>query len=365
MSFKPGRNDPCPCGSGQKYKKCCLAKDEETARETARTAADEVPADEAPLFDGSAYALVKIMADPSPGVLRELSGAERRRLAQRWSPAKLAKLTDTDLLGRLQRLGVHTSREAFLAVAATGWSAWSVGEEWLEHLPVELNGMDEDFVCLAACELWKRHCPDRPSIEMLDDQIDAGRRLWDDEGDAPRAAKVWLAVWDVLRLRFTTDMRRCDDTRPVFLGGEDLYDWTQSLRDTLFEVAHGDRSCVETGFRYVHEVLQQFTAEDDPYIAAFRGVLGELHFLSGQPEAGEAVFRQIIAEFPKCAAGYVGWSDVLADELSGAKPDLDRAIALLEQALAVPVEDAEDWVILERLEDLRQERQLRLAAAEE
>lgn len=25
---KPGRNDPCPCGSGNKYKKCCLTKDE-------------------------------------------------------------------------------------------------------------------------------------------------------------------------------------------------------------------------------------------------------------------------------------------------------------------------------------------------
>ncbi len=24
---KPGRNDPCPCGSGKKYKKCCLAKE--------------------------------------------------------------------------------------------------------------------------------------------------------------------------------------------------------------------------------------------------------------------------------------------------------------------------------------------------
>ena len=22
---KPGRNDPCPCGSGKKYKKCCEA----------------------------------------------------------------------------------------------------------------------------------------------------------------------------------------------------------------------------------------------------------------------------------------------------------------------------------------------------
>ena len=23
---KPGRNDPCPCGSGKKYKQCCLLK---------------------------------------------------------------------------------------------------------------------------------------------------------------------------------------------------------------------------------------------------------------------------------------------------------------------------------------------------
>jgi tetratricopeptide (TPR) repeat protein len=28
---KPGRNDPCPCGSGLKYKKCCLPKDEAAA----------------------------------------------------------------------------------------------------------------------------------------------------------------------------------------------------------------------------------------------------------------------------------------------------------------------------------------------
>lgn len=24
--MKIGRNDPCPCGSGKKYKHCCLAK---------------------------------------------------------------------------------------------------------------------------------------------------------------------------------------------------------------------------------------------------------------------------------------------------------------------------------------------------
>lgn len=29
-----GRNDPCHCGSGRKYKQCCLAKDEAAERAT-------------------------------------------------------------------------------------------------------------------------------------------------------------------------------------------------------------------------------------------------------------------------------------------------------------------------------------------
>jgi hypothetical protein len=33
---KIGRNDPCPCGSGQKYKRCCLPRDEAAAVERAR-----------------------------------------------------------------------------------------------------------------------------------------------------------------------------------------------------------------------------------------------------------------------------------------------------------------------------------------
>lgn len=27
MENKPGRNDPCPCGSGKKYKQCCINKE--------------------------------------------------------------------------------------------------------------------------------------------------------------------------------------------------------------------------------------------------------------------------------------------------------------------------------------------------
>jgi tetratricopeptide (TPR) repeat protein len=31
---KPGRNDPCPCGSGKKYKKCCQPNEDAVERET-------------------------------------------------------------------------------------------------------------------------------------------------------------------------------------------------------------------------------------------------------------------------------------------------------------------------------------------
>ena len=41
-----GRNEPCPCGSGRKYKHCCLDKDEARAR-TARTKDAEKAAKEA------------------------------------------------------------------------------------------------------------------------------------------------------------------------------------------------------------------------------------------------------------------------------------------------------------------------------
>jgi len=35
MATKIGRNDPCPCGSGKKYKRCCLEQDEQDQREAA------------------------------------------------------------------------------------------------------------------------------------------------------------------------------------------------------------------------------------------------------------------------------------------------------------------------------------------
>ena len=51
----PARNDPCPCGSGRKYKKCCLVRDEAARQVSA--AADAVPLDGADLRQAALDAL--------------------------------------------------------------------------------------------------------------------------------------------------------------------------------------------------------------------------------------------------------------------------------------------------------------------
>jgi hypothetical protein len=41
---RPGRNEPCYCGSGRKYKQCCLEKDDKKAAKARAQAAAEAPA---------------------------------------------------------------------------------------------------------------------------------------------------------------------------------------------------------------------------------------------------------------------------------------------------------------------------------
>jgi len=52
--MKVGRNDPCPCGSGQKYKKCCMEKDKEIALQSANCEddIDEWEPEDEPVYDG-------------------------------------------------------------------------------------------------------------------------------------------------------------------------------------------------------------------------------------------------------------------------------------------------------------------------
>src|SRR5205823_5558732 len=62
--------DPCHCGSGKKYKKCCLAKDEEQARQAASAAAPPLGSNPAP-FSLSTSRPGQQAAAPEPEASKE------------------------------------------------------------------------------------------------------------------------------------------------------------------------------------------------------------------------------------------------------------------------------------------------------
>lgn len=88
MSKPAGRNDPCPCGSGKKYKRCCLEKDqaERVALQRAHASVQQeqrkavVEAfDDAQALDAASNAVVDLV---HAGKLDEAEAAARELLAR-------------------------------------------------------------------------------------------------------------------------------------------------------------------------------------------------------------------------------------------------------------------------------------------
>jgi tetratricopeptide (TPR) repeat protein len=105
---KPGRNDPCPCGSGKKYKHCCFAKDQ--AERSARIAAmprTSIPDEIASAFAAHAYEEDELTAKSNAAI--ELLHAGKLDEAERIAHELLERFPDVH--DGWDRLGmVHQAR---------------------------------------------------------------------------------------------------------------------------------------------------------------------------------------------------------------------------------------------------------------
>lgn len=354
-----GRNDPCPCGSGNKYKKYCWEKDGVGISGDMHDDEPLAPERETSLggLDIHPYAIARMAATPSADVLSKLSKREIEALRAKWSAAKVAVLSTDDIVSRLTALGVDASRPAFLAHAQGRLSAWSLGAEWAHGIEPRPRGHDEDFICLAACELWKRYRPEVPSLEMLDDWVAEGYDLVELRQDA-RAVVVWQRVWDVVLARLRPSMTTFDAADAVFKCTQYFLNWIQDFVMAAKNAAIKNQACAETGVRVCREVLSRFTAESALDIANFRCDLGSLLFAAGRPDEGEAALMAFIRENPRLAQGYVTLAEELCSPESPSS-EFERALRLLETARDLPVEDAGAWDIESEIAEIKK----RLAAA--
>ena len=301
------------------------------------------------------YAFAKMVADPSPNLLTGMSKRQVAALKDRWSSAKVARFETAEIVSRLEKLGIDGHQAVFVVLTGGRTSAWSIGKTWMNGLSVPPDGADDDFICLAACELWKRYCPERPSMEMLDDWVTEGYDLSQARRNV-EAVEIWLRVWEHVRPRIEPHMTTFDAADAVFQVSQFFGNWIQDFTMEIRNAGISDQKYTEIGIRVIHEVLGQFVDEALNTVLNFRCELGGFLFLADRCEEGEAVLQSIIREYPDLSCGYAELSTAMGYTTHGI-PDYPRAIAIIEQALAYPVVDAADWDLEVRLDDFREKMQ--------
>ena len=373
----PSRNDPCPCGSGKKYKKCCLGKAPTTPATAVAPPATEPAVFEAePRFYPAVtsyctqgalaealkpggmvhihpYVLIKLRDDPR--LIETAKPQERAVLLRLWRASKVSAMATDEIESRLSQLGVPYDPARFTELTRGHDSAWEISEGWSGGSSA-LSLADRDFLGLAACELWRRRVSERPSLEMLDDWVCEGY-AYSDRKNPAAALTAWWSLWEALRLRLAPGMKDMQEAGEKLFSGmsQCLPNWCGDFRLEAVNGALKDRHCGEVGIRFIQEVLSRLPEEDKELNLS--GDLGMLYFTVGRDAEGEQLCQQLIRNYPDSALGYVIWSDELLRRFRKGLTGLDnlrRGIQLLEQALAFPVNDAEDFDVPARLADARE-----------
>lgn len=308
-----------------------------------------------------AYGAAKLAEDPRVLADPEMKIALARHARDDWTFAKVASLSTEAIEEQIRRYvpSAEYSRDGFLKEIATAgrYSAWSVAESWLAKGLPTCREKDDDFLGMAACELWKRLAPDRPSMEMLDDWMQDGYQF-EEAGQLGEACDAWWGVWRSLLPRLTPSMRTIEATDPVFQGLQQMLNWTNSFRNCLEEVVRGEPEprFAAMGKHYCDEWLSQFTEETGSCQVNYRRAKAQFHFHLGAIPEGEATLHEIIERWPEDPWGYVALADTYSHLFPdpGPRQDNSRAIAYLEQGLALcGSEDRDRCVLLSRLEEIR------------
>ena len=218
-----GRNDPCPCGSAKKYKKCCLESD--AAAKAGKT---------------------------SPDHSSQRTQRAGDALKDQWTISKVACLETAEIVTRLETLGIDGCQATFVELAGGQTSALSIGNVWAGELTTPPGTEEGDFIWLAACELWKRYCPENPSMEMIDEWVTEGYDLTQARKYVD-AAEVWLRAWEHVRPRLEPHMITFKAVDPVFRLTQFFGNWIQDFTIGIGNAVISDRKYADIGMRVIGE----------------------------------------------------------------------------------------------------------------
>lgn|SRR5699024_1801965 len=293
--MKLGRNDPCHCGSGKKYKKCCMNKDEFIK------SIEDIPANEK--------------------VFNHLSYEE------------VDEYSTEELSCKLREIGVPFEKETFLHEVEVFHSAEDLSKHWYRQYNLNLTGRMADFPWFVAWVLWNRLAePQNPSMEALSELVERGYDAL--EADDPiKACDDWLQFWELLKHQMDPYHNTLNYLDERYSGGFFIGNVVQDLELTLEEAGQQDPTYYEKRLIYCQSFCEYFPNEEHIYHNMRRAIADTYSRLNRYEEA-EREFEQLIVDVPENPWSYIGLADMLfldkKEQYSRAKSLYLKALPLTE-----------------------------------
>ena len=302
---KIGRNDPCPCGSGKKYKRCCL----------------------------DPWERLQHFLDIVPHF------------------ADVNQMTTEEIILRLEDAGIGFEREKFLQEVEVFYSAEQIWDNWYETFEIKLYGWEEEFPWLAAWVLWERMTPPhnlpREQISVLYEQANA----YLGSKDYKNASEIFLKAWEAIRYKNKPEYKDMSFLDEQYSSNFFISNLVQDIELSLRNAATRDPVYSEKLIVYCREFVQMFPGEDESIVHNMRRAIAEAYSRLGDYERANLEFQKIVEDYPHNLWGYIGWGDIYFLDKNA---DFAKAKELYLKALAITKDEFDIMVVQERLEDLEQ-----------
>jgi len=333
-----GVNDPCPCGSGKKYKKCCMYKEKAKSEsvpepekggrwvDMVEDAAFDGP--ESPRFGRLSImrTLDQMTRDPeslkrleenaeamTPGITR--IKPLKDKILKRWNLARVEEMSTPDIIAKLNDLKIDFDQKLFKKQVRNSTSAVQLADECYYPLAGEIAMEDDDFIWLAIIVLWKRDYPFCPNIEMLDDAIQAGYYLIE-EDNYPEAMKVWGIAWNLVKRLIPSRIKSVAraDSFPYESLTQSIRNWCGDYEMELYNAGLEDKEYFRTRIKYCREFRWKFPESKRLTIYNKRQSEAESWGALGKFQKADKLFQELIKDFPDYPYAYVAWGDLYSDD---------------------------------------------------
>jgi len=272
MSKKIGRNDPCPCGSGKKYKHCCLGSKVVTMNQTTinqTTINQAASKSENPVMSRLAIMRFKQKLQYKPEELERIGKQIEQYsdhkdisfkdfILKSWNLNKVKKMSTLEIIETLGSMHVDFEIERFKEQAQNYISAIQLAEDHYYTQNFQAEDEDEDFIWLAIIELWNRIIPEKYNMEMIDDLIQEGYE--DIEKQNYRGGmEKWERAWNIIvsivppHIKSVTD---ADKFIPILT--QCIFNWCQDFEMELANAALEDASFHLKRIKYCQDFRRSF-----------------------------------------------------------------------------------------------------------